>query len=183
MLRRCLCWPGVLLIVIAIAAVPSSMIAESYVGGSAIHGSVEDGHYFVNPGHSQPIVEVSESTWRTVYWVERLAPFSALIPGLAGLFLVGYAKGSDRQPPAVPPAPLPPRVLWACLVSGWIMMAAIWLCWVVVRTPWVVMVFGWLLICVSAGIVGVVYSRSPRPPSAEPGMLPESDEGVESGSS
>jgi hypothetical protein len=184
MWRRCAYLLGVLLIVVAIAAVPSPMIVESYVGGSAIHGSVENGCYFVNPGHSQPIVEVSESTWRAVYWVERLAPFSALVPGLIGLFLVGYAKGPNRLPPPVPPPQLPPRVLWMCLVSGWIIMAAIWLCWVIVRTPWVVMVFGWIVICLSVGTVVLLYSRSLRRPSTtEPGTVLESTRGADSGSS
>jgi hypothetical protein len=169
MWRQCANYLGVVLIAVAIVAVPSSMIVEAYVGGSAIHGSVDDGRYYVNPGHSQPIVEVSASTWRAVYWVERLAPFSALIPGLTGLFLVGYAKGPYRQTAPASTAPLPPWMLWACLVSGWIIMAAIWLCWVVVRTPWVVMVFGWVVICVSVGTIVLLYSRSRRQlPSAGP---------------
>jgi hypothetical protein len=66
MWRRCAFLSGVLLIGVAIAAVPSGAVVESYVGGSAVHGFVEDGRYFVDPKHGQPVVEVSESTWRTV---------------------------------------------------------------------------------------------------------------------
>ena len=73
---------GVVLIAVALVAAPSAMIVESYVGGSAVDGYVEEGRYFVNPGHGRPIAEVSESTWRAVYWVERLWPFSVLVPGL-----------------------------------------------------------------------------------------------------
>src|SRR5438477_413860 len=82
MWRRYAYWSGVVLILTAIAAGPSVAIVPSYVGGSALDGHVEDGRYFVNPSHGRPIVEVSESTWRAVWWVERLWPFSALGPGL-----------------------------------------------------------------------------------------------------
>jgi hypothetical protein len=118
MLRRCAYWSGVLLIAVALVAVPSVAIAPSYAGGSAVDGSVEGGRYFVNPSHGRPIVEVSESTWRAVYWVERLWPWSALVPGLTGLFLAGYGKGPNGKPPPIPPAQPPPWVLWACLVGG-----------------------------------------------------------------
>src|SRR5687767_15939687 len=94
MWRWCLYLFGVVLIAVALAAVPSMMIVESYVGGSATHGYVEEGRYFVNPGHGRPIVEVSESTWRTVYWVERSWPWSILIPGLIGLLLTACGKGT-----------------------------------------------------------------------------------------
>jgi hypothetical protein len=103
MWRRCAYWSGVALILTALAAVPSVAIVPSYVGGSAIDGHVEDGRYFVNPSHGRPIAEVSESTWRALYWVERLWPFSALIPGLTGLFLVGYGKRPNWKPPPPPP--------------------------------------------------------------------------------
>ena len=88
---------GMLLIGVAIAAVPSGMIVESFVGGSAVHGHVEDGHYFVNPGHGRPIVEVSATTWRTVYWVERLWPFSILVPGLDGDVPDVVREGAARE--------------------------------------------------------------------------------------
>ena len=91
-----------LLIAVALVALPSAMIVESYVGGSAIHGYVEDGRYFVNPGHGQPIAEVSESTWRAVYWVERLWPWSALIPCWIGMFLMAYGMGPNWKPPPTP---------------------------------------------------------------------------------
>ena len=44
-------WSGVFLIVVGLAALGSPAIVESYVGGSAIYGYVEDGRYFVEPGH------------------------------------------------------------------------------------------------------------------------------------
>jgi hypothetical protein len=172
--RRYAYWSGVLLIAVAIAAVPSVMIVESYVGGSAVHGHVEDGRYFVNPGHSRPIVEVSESTWRVVYWVERLSPWSALLPGWLGLFLTARGMGPGWKPPPVPPAEPPPWVLWACLASAGITIAGVWLCWVVVRTPWVVMLVGWILICASAGSVAWLYARSLRQqPTADPDAAPD----------
>src|SRR5437762_2884976 len=66
MWRWCAYLSGVALIAVALVALPSGMIVESYVGGSAIHGYVEDGRYFVNPGHGRPIAEVSDSAWRSV---------------------------------------------------------------------------------------------------------------------
>jgi hypothetical protein len=118
MWRWCAWLAGVVLIAVAIAAVPSIMIVESYVGGSAVYGYIEDGRYFVDPGHSQPIVEVSETTWRTVYWVEWLWPWSALLPGWTGLFLTSHAMGPNWKPPPPPPKEMPPAVLWACATSG-----------------------------------------------------------------
>jgi hypothetical protein len=169
MWRRCAYWCGVLLIAVALAAIPSLAIVESYVGGSAVHGYIEDGRYFVNPEHGRPIIEVSESTWRAVYWLERLWPFSALVPGLTGLFLTGYGRGPNGKPPAVPPAEPPPWVLWACLVSAGFIIAGTWLCWVVTRTPWVVMLVGWILICAGGGTCSWLYARALRRQStAEP---------------
>lgn len=159
MARRCGYWSGVALILTALGSVPSVAIVPSYVGGSAIDGHVEDGRYFVNPRHGRPIVEVSESTWRVVWWVERLWPVSALVPGLLGLFLTGYGLGPNRKPPPPPPKEPPPWVLWACLANGGITVAGTGLCLVAVRTPWVVMLVGWVLMCVSVGTVGWLYSR------------------------
>src|SRR5687767_14096418 len=99
MWRRCVYLFGVALIAFALAAVPSPMIVGSYVGGSAIHGHVEDGRFFVNPGHGSPVAEVSESTWRFLYRVERAWPLSALVPGLVGLFLTAPKMGPDWRPP------------------------------------------------------------------------------------
>lgn len=166
MWRRCANLSGLLLIAMALAAAPSLPIVESYVGGSAVHGSVEDGHYFVNPGHGRPIVEVSKSTWRAVYWVERLWPFSAGIPGSTGLFLMGYGRGPNRKPAPVVPAEPPPWVLWACGASGALIVVATWLFWVAVRVPWATMLVGWILICVSAGTCGWLYARALRQQSA-----------------
>src|SRR5262245_5925090 len=162
MWRWCVYLSGVLLIAVGLVALPSTMIVESYVGGSAISGHVEDGRYFVAPGHGMPIAEVSESTWRTVYWVERLWPFSALVPCWIGMFLMAYGMGPNWKPPPAPPAELPPRVLRACGVGAGITVAGTWLCLVVVRTPWVVQLVGWILLCVSCGSVAWVYSRSLR---------------------
>jgi hypothetical protein len=174
MLRRCAYLSGVVLIAVAVAAVPSVAIVSSYAGGSAVRGPVEDGRYFVNPEHGRPVVEVSEATWRAVYWVERLWPWSAWAPGLTGLLLTGYGRGPNRQPPPVPPAEPPPRVLWACLVTAGLILAGTWLCWVVTRTPWVVMLVGWALFCVGGGTCGWLYSHSLRRQStAEPGAAPD----------
>jgi hypothetical protein len=173
MWRRCAYISGVLLLAVAVAAVPSVAIIESYVGGSAIHGSVEDGRYFVNPGHGQPIAEVAESTWRTVYWLERLWPFSILIPCWTGLFLTAYGKGPNWKPPPPPPKELPQPVIWACGAAGVFTVIATWLFWVVVRVPWATMLAGWMLLCVSGGSVVWWYARSLRQqdaaePSADP---------------
>ena len=170
MWRWCAYLFGVALIAVAVAALPSPMIVESYVGGSAVHGSVEDGRYFVNPGHGRPVAEVSESTWRAVYWVERLWPFSALVPGFAGLFLTGYGKGPNWKPLAVPPAEPPPWVLWACLVGAGITVAGTLLFWFATRTPWATMLVGWILSCLCCGTVAWLWFRSLRQQqTAEPG--------------
>ena len=167
-MRRWASVAGVLLIGVAILAVPSGMVVESYVGGSATHGHVEGGRYFVNPGHGRPVVEVSEATWRKVYWVERLWPFTALVPGLIGLFLADYGKGPNRTPP--PPAELPPWVVWTCGAAGVFVVLGTWLFWVAVRVPWATMLAGWALVCVAVGSVVWVYSRSVRrQPTAGPG--------------
>ena len=174
MWRRCAYWSGVLLIAVALAAVPSVAIVSSYAGGSAVRGYVEDGRYFVNPEHGRPIAEVSEATWRAAYWVERLSPWSAWIPGLTGLLLTGYARGPNGKPIPIPPAEPPPWVLWACLVAGVGTVAGTLLCWVVVRVPWATMLAGWILICISAGSVAWLYSRSLRRRSTEgPGHSPD----------
>jgi hypothetical protein len=181
MWRWCASLSGVLLIAVALAAVPSGAIVESYVGGSAVHGSVEDGRYFVNPGHGQPIAEVTESTWRTVYWVELLWPWSALIPCWAGLFLTMYGKGPDWKPPPAPSAELPPWMLRACSVSAGITVAGTWLFWVVVRIPWATMLVGWILGCMCCGTVVRLYYRSlrqqlPAEPEADPPRRSASDD-------
>jgi hypothetical protein len=174
MWRRCAYWSGVLLIGVAIAAVPSGAIVESYVGGSAIHGHVEDGRYFVNPQHGRPIVEVSESTWRTVYWVERLWPFSAIVPCWAGLFLMAHGMGPNWKPPPAPPQEMPPSMIWACGAGGVFTVIATWLFWVVVRVPWATMLAGWILLCLSGGMVVWLYSRALRQEStAEPDAPPD----------
>jgi hypothetical protein len=157
--RRCSYWSGVLLIAVALAALPSVAIIPSYAGGSAIDGFVEDGHYFVNPSHGRPIVEVSESTWRAAYWAERFWPLSALVPGLIGLFLTGSRTVANRTPPPVPPAEPPPWMLWACFASAGFIVAGTLLCWVVTRVPWATMLFGWILVCVNSGTVAWLYSR------------------------
>ena len=97
MWRRCAYWSGVLLIAVAMVTLPSVPIVSSYAGGSALRGSVEDGRYLVNPEHGRPVVEVSEATWRAVYWVERLWPWSAWVPGLTGLLLTGYGRRTNRE--------------------------------------------------------------------------------------
>ena len=151
---------GVILIGVALATVPSAMIVESYVGGSAVHGSVEDGRYFVNPGHGLPIAEVSESTWRTVYWVERLWPFSALIPCWIGMFLMAYGMGPNWKPPRPLPKELPLWMIRACGVGAVFTVAGTWLFWVAVRLPWATMLAGCILLYVSCGTVCWLYSRS-----------------------
>ena len=173
MWRWCAYLVGVMLIGVAIAAVPSSAIFDSYAGGSAVDGGVENGRYFVDPGHNGLIVEVSESTWWTAYWLERLWPFSALVPCFAGLFLLMYGLGPNWKPPAAPPKEMPPWAIRACAASGVFTVIGAWLFWVIVRIPWATMAFGWILFCVSVGWVAWSYSRSLRQQSdGESGAAP-----------
>jgi hypothetical protein len=126
------------------------------------------------PGHGRPIAEVSESTWRAVYWVERLWPWSALIPGWIGMFLMWCGKGPNWKPPPPLPKEMPPWMIRACFASAGFTIAGTWLCWVVVRTPWVVQLVGCVLFYISAGTVVWLYSRSLRQqPTAEPGAAPD----------
>ena len=162
MWRWCAYLFGVVLIAVALVAVPSAMIVESYVGGSAVHGSVEDGRYFVNPGHNQPIVEVSESEWQTLYWVQQFWPWSALVPAWVGIILTVSGMGPNWKPVQVPPGELPPWMIRACGLAGCIPVAGALLTWVMFRVPWVAMLVGWILFCVSTGIVTWTYSRSLR---------------------
>src|SRR3954466_11776300 len=115
MWRWCAYSSGVLLIAVALAAPPSAAVGRSYMGGSATHGYVEDGRYFVNPGHGQPIVEVSESSWRAGSWWEGAWPWSALIPCWIGMFLMASGMGPNGKPPPPTPKEMPPWVLRACL--------------------------------------------------------------------
>src|SRR5262245_31600146 len=162
MCRRGAYVSGVLLIGVAVVALPSVAVVESYIGGSAVNGFVEDGRYFVNPGHSQPIVEVSETTWRTVYWLERLWPFSAGIPCCVGRFLIGCGKGGDRKPLPAPPKELPPWMVWLCGGGGVFIVIATLLFWSAVRVPWATMLFGWSIMCVTVGTIVWYHSRSLR---------------------
>jgi fatty acid desaturase len=162
MWRWCAYLTGLLLIAVAIAAVPSVMIVESYVGGSAVHGHVEDGRYFVNPGHSQPIVEVSESTWRTLYWLERLWPWSTLFPCWIGIFLIVHGKGPNWKPPPMPPKEMPPWVLRVCMAAVLVTVGATLLFWRLVPIPWATMLFAYILFCISVGTVSFLYSRALR---------------------
>jgi hypothetical protein len=171
---RCAFWSGVLLIGIAIAAVPSLAIVGSYAGGSAVHGFIEDGRYFVDPGHNQPITEISESTWRTVWWVERLSPFSILVPGWIGMFLMAYGMGPNWKPVPVPRGDLPPWFVWWCGAGGVLTVAGGLLCWTLFRTPWLAMLVGYILCCLGVGTVTWLYTRSLRPQSnAEPDAAPD----------
>lgn len=147
-----------LLIAVALMALPSAMIVESYVGGSAVHSTVEYGRCFVNPGHGQPIVEVSESTWRAVYRVKRLWPWSALIPGWIGILVMWCGKSPNWKPPPPAPKELPPWMMRACFASAGLTIAGTWLCFVVVRTPWVVQLVGCVLFYITAGTVAWLYS-------------------------
>ena len=174
MWRSCVYLSGMVLIVVALVAMPSVPIVESYAGGSAVRGYVEDGRYFVNPEHGRPTAQVSESTWRAVYWVERIWPWSAFVPGLAGLLLTSYAKEPSGKPTPVPPAEPPPWVLWTCLGFALGTVGGTWLCWVVTRTPWIVMAVGWVLMWASGGTCGWLYSRSLHHQSAaEPDTAPD----------
>jgi hypothetical protein len=159
MWQWCAYLSGVTLIGVALAAIPSIAIVTSYVGGSAVHGSVENGRYFVNPSHGMPIVEVSEATWRTVYWVERAWPFSIFVPGLAGMFLTMCGKGPDWKPPPAPPAEMPPWMLWVYLVGIGVIVGGTLLFWSVTRIPWATMLVGWILVCVCGAAIVRVYSR------------------------
>jgi hypothetical protein len=167
-------WSGVLLIAVAVAAVPSVAIVESYVGGSALHGFIEDGRYFVDPGHNQPITEVSESTWRTVWWVEWVWPFSALLPAWIGIVLTAYGMGPNWKPAPVPPGDPPPWFVWSSGAGGVLTVAGGLLCWKLFRTPWVTMLVAYILFCIGVATVTWVYTRSLRRQSAaEPDAAPD----------
>ena len=166
MWRRCAFWFGAALITVAFAALPSVPIVESYVGGSAVHGRIEGGRYFVDPKHGRPIVEVSESTWRIVWWIERLWPLSALVPGLLGMFLTTYGMGPNWKPQP-PPKEMPPRVLWACLAGAWITVAVGWLSWVLLRIPWATMLIAWIMAFFCTGAVVMYYSHVLREQSTD----------------
>lgn len=165
---------GAALIAVALVALPSAMVVASYAGGSATHGFVEDGRYFVNPGHGQPIAEVSESTWRTVYRLERVWPWSALVPCWAGMLLIACGIGPNWKPPPLPPDELPPWMIRACAVGGGLTVGGGLLCWVVTRTPWVTELVGCILLYVNCGTVTWLYTRSLRRQSAlESGVPPD----------
>jgi len=155
-------WSGVLLILLALATLPAIAVVPSYAGGSAVAGHIKDGRYYVDPKHSQPIVEVSESLWRTVYWVERLWPFLPLGLGLTGLFLTTYGRGPNAPPPPDSPKELPPWMLWSCLWGALVTVGGTWLFWSLTRKPWATMLVGWLLACVAVGTVVWIYARSLR---------------------
>jgi len=167
-------WTGVLLIGVAIVAVPSLSIVVSYAGGSALDGFIEDGRYFVDPGHNQPIAEVSESMWQTVWWVERLWPFSALVPAWIGMFLTAYGMGPDWKPAPVPPGDMPPWFVWLSGAAGALAVAGGLLCWTLFRTPWVTMLVGYILACLGVATVVWLYTRFlGRQSAAAPDAAPD----------
>jgi len=161
-LLRLAYWIGVLLILIALATLPAIAVVPSYAGGSAVAGYVKDGRYFVDPRHGQPIVEVSESMWRTVYWVERLWPFLPLAFGLAGLFLTTHGRSPNALPPPEPPKELPPWMLWRCLWGALVTVGGTWLFWSLTRIRWATMLVGWFLACVACATIVWSYIRSLR---------------------
>lgn len=152
-------WFGVLLIGVALVTLPAGPIAESYVGGSAVHGHIDNGRFFVNPGHGQPIVEVSEATWDTLFWLERLWPFSALLPGLAGIALTAYGMGPSWKPVAMPPGDPPRWVMWEIMLSVGVTIAGTMLCGAFSRTPWLTMLVAYVLFCIAVGRVTWLWTR------------------------
>jgi hypothetical protein len=154
MWRWCASPPGALLIAVALVARPSAVTLAPYAGGSAVHGSAGDGRYVVNPGHGRPVAEVPGSTWRAVYWAERLWPWSAVVPCWAGEVL--------------------PGVLGACSAGAGFVVAGAWLCSALVRTPRVVVLVPCVLFYVSVGAVVWLHTRSSyRQPTAEPRSAPD----------
>jgi hypothetical protein len=160
--HHCARWSGILLIGVALIALPSAPILESYAGGSAVLGRIENGRFIVDPGHGQPIAEVSESLWWTVYGVERVWPFSALIPGFAGLFLLRCGMEPSWKPVRMPTGDPPPWVMREILVSVGVVVAGTLLCWFLSRTPWVTMVVAWILACITVGRVTWLWMRELR---------------------
>lgn len=148
---------GLLLIGVAVAAVPSAAVVPASVGGSAVLGHVTDGRYFVNPGHGRPVVEVSERSWRAAYWVECLRPWSALLPGWAGLFL-----GIRRTPTPSPPGKVPPRAVTACLAGSVLVLAGAAAGWALTGSPWAAVLVGWALVCACVLAVGSLCGRGVR---------------------
>ena len=141
---------------------PSEAIVSSYVGGSAVHGANKDGRFFVDPQHGQPIVEVSESTWRTVWWMERLWPFSALVPGLLGMFLMSYGMGPNWKSLPDPPEEPPPWVMRLYLAGTAFIVGGTGMFWFAFRIPWATMLVGWLLFYVSVATIAWLHYRSLR---------------------
>jgi hypothetical protein len=171
--RWCAYLSGLLLIAVALVALPSGMIVESYAGGSAVHGSVEDGRYFVNPGHGWPVVEVPESTWRTVYWLELLWPLS-VVPGLIGGVLMMSGMGPNWKPAPVPPGhpPLGITAVGAGIMMG-LVAAGARLGWLAGRATWVAEVGGCLGLYVGGGLcVSLMVRHWRRQSSAQPGAAP-----------
>lgn len=164
---------GVALVGVAVLAVPSVAVVGAYAGGSAVHnGYVEDGRYFVAPCHGKPVAEVSGPLWRTVYWVEMLWPWSAVVTGLLGLFLTGADRWSDGPPPVPPPEP-PPWLLGACAAVVVVTLAGARVAWVVTGAAWVVWLVGWALVCAGAALVGWLYKDLwRRAAAAGPGAAP-----------
>jgi hypothetical protein len=109
--------------------------------------------------------------------MERLWPFSAIIPCWVGMFLIAYGKGSDRKPTPAPPKELPEWMVWACGAGGVFTVVATLMFWKVLRFPWATMLFGWILICLTTATIVWFYCRSLRQQStADPESRPLQDQ-------
>src|SRR2546421_7759516 len=124
----------------ALVMLPATSVIPAYLGGTADRGYVEGDHYFV--GTAGRYTEVSETAWRLELWVSRSVPWSVLVPGLAGLFLIALS-----QPPGWRPSPDPPDmdriVVRVTPVGLGFIAAGAGMGWVLARAPWAALLGGW----------------------------------------
>lgn len=82
----------------------------------------------------------------------------------------------NGNPPPLPPAGPPQRVLWACLLDAGVTVGGTCLFWFAVRVPWATMLVGWVLACLAVAACAWVYSRALRRLStADPSAATEPD--------
>ena len=152
-------WCGVILIGSGLVGLPAPSIVASYVGGSALCGSIEDGRYFVG-GHSVH-KEVSEFEWRLELRVSQSFPWATLVPGLLGMLLI--ASTLPPGPIATPPPPSLEHLVKTSVIPIPVIALGAALGWFLARQPWAAELGGWLGLYVGTWLaLRVLHRLSPQ---------------------
>jgi hypothetical protein len=91
-------------------------LTSFFLGGSALEGTIQNGHYYLNAkSHRPPSREVSAAVWNFSWWQGFTALSGLGVWALVGIWAEGYAaylerrrkRGSGRSPASRSPEMLP----------------------------------------------------------------------------